>query len=114
MAIDDERRHLGRTVDTLRAQLDEARGVSHAQAMRLRDLEMGLRAEEERTHTLGRQLEETHRHLFALKGQMRERARGIMRDCEVLLDVAAEAPPRAGGAGPMDAIDSMGSVGDFR
>ena len=82
--------------------------------MCLHDLEAGLRAKEERTHTLGRQLEETHCHLFALKGQMRERACGIMRDCKILLDVAAETPPRTGGAGSMDEIDSMGSVGDFR
>ena len=101
------------TVDTLRAQLDEARGVSHAQVMRLRDLQIGLRAEEERTYTLGRQFEETHRHLFVLKGQMRERARGIMLDCEILLDMIVEAPPRVGGVGLMDAIDSIGSVGDF-
>ena len=57
IAIDDERRRLGKAVDTLRVQLEEAREVGHGQAMCLRDLEAGLRVEEERPYTFGRQFE---------------------------------------------------------
>ena len=44
---------------------------------------------------------------------MRERVRGIMFDCEALLDMIAEVPPRAIGPEPMDGVDSLGSVGDW-
>ena len=34
--------------------------------------------------------------------QIRERVRGIMVDCDILLDVAAKVPPRNNGAGPAE------------
>ncbi|XP_027184206.1 carboxyl-terminal-processing peptidase 1, chloroplastic-like [Coffea eugenioides] len=109
LAVDDERRYLGKAVDRLVRQLEEAREISHGQARSIRDLEQSLRVEVERTDTLHRQLHDTHQHLFTLKGQLRERARGIMLDCEVLLDMAAEAPPRATDPELMDEVDTLGS-----
>ena len=34
-------------------------------------------------------------------------------DCELLLDLAAEAPPRATGPEGMDEVDTLGSVGNL-
>ena len=113
LAVDDERRYLGKVADRLVRQLEEAREIGHGQAMRIRDLEQGVRVEVERTDALRRQLHDTHQHLFAMKRQLRERARGIMLDYEVLLDVAVGAPPRAIGPEPMDEVDTLGSVGDW-
>ena len=113
LAVDDERCYLRRACDHLTRQLEEARERDYWQARRVRDLERSLRDEVERTDALRRQLHDTHQHLFALKGQLRERARSIMMDCKVLLDVTAEAPPRAIGPAPMDEIDTLGSVGDW-
>ncbi|XP_027167425.1 uncharacterized protein LOC113767505 [Coffea eugenioides] len=48
-----------------------------------------------------------------MKGQLRERVRGIMLDCKILLDVAVKAPPRAIGSEPMDEVDTLDSVGDW-
>ena len=98
LALDDERYHLDRTVETLREQLEEARQFSRWQALRVRGLERDLR--------------DTHQHLFSLKRQLRERARSITFDCGVLLDMAAEAPPRATGPEQIGEIGTLGSVGD--
>ena len=98
LAMDDERYHLDQTVETLRAQLEEAREFSRWQALRVRDLERDLR--------------DTHQHLFAMKRQLRERARSITFDCGVLLDMAAEAPPRATGPEQIGEIGTLGSVGN--
>ena len=80
--------------------------------MRIKDVEQGLRDEEERTDDFSRQLHNTHQHLFAMKRQLRERARNIMMDCEVLFDVAAKAPPRAIDPEAMDEVDTLGSIGN--
>ncbi|XP_027157377.1 uncharacterized protein LOC113758900 [Coffea eugenioides] len=95
LAVDDERR-------SLISQLEEAREVGHGQAMRIRDLERGLRDEMQRADALRRQLQDTHQHLFAVKRQLKERVRSISMDCEVILDMAAEAPSRATGPEGMD------------
>ena len=87
--------------------------MAHGQARHIREMEQSLREEGERTDAFHRQLHDTHQHLFAIKGQLRERARGIMLDSQVLLDVAVEAPPRATGPKLMDEVDTLGSVGDW-
>nr|XP_027109315.1 uncharacterized protein LOC113729191 [Coffea arabica] len=97
LAVDDERR-------SLISQLEEAREVGHGQAMRIRDLERGLRDEMQRADALRRQLQDTHQHLFAVKRQLKERVRSISMDCEVILDMAAEAPSRATGPEGMDEV----------
>ena len=93
--------------------LAEARHVGHGQAMRIRETEQSLREEEERTDAFRQQLHETQQHFLAMKRQMRERVWGIMLDCEALLDMIAETPPRAIGPEPMDEVDTLGSVGDW-
>ena len=98
LAVDDERRSLGVACDRLTRQQEEVREVGHGQALRIRDLERSLR--------------DTHQHLLAMRRQLRERARSIMLDCEVLLDMAAEAPPRATGPELIGEVDTLGSVGD--
>lgn len=75
LAVDDERRRLRKAADRLARQLEEVREIAHEQAMHIRDLEQGLRVEVERTDAIRRQLYDTHQHLFAMKGQLRERAR---------------------------------------
>ena len=77
LAVDDEQRRLGKANDRLLRQLEEARGVAHGQALRIRELEQGLKDEEERTDAFRRQLHDTHRHLFSMKGQLRERVREL-------------------------------------
>nr|XP_027090382.1 myosin-9-like [Coffea arabica] len=76
ISMDCERRSLS-------SQLEEAREVGHGQAMRIRDLERGLRDEMQRVDALRRQLQDTHQHLSALKRQLNERVRSISMDCEV-------------------------------
>ena len=82
----------------MRAQLEEAREFSQGQALRIRDLEQDLR--------------DTHQHLFALKRQLREKARSITFDYEVLLDMATEAPPRAASPKQIGEVDTLGSIGN--
>ena len=106
LALDDERCRLGRANERMRRQLEEIQSTA-------RNFEWRLREEEARTDALRRQLQDTHQYLFALKRQLRERALSVRGDCDNLLDLAAEAPPRASGAVPMDEIDTIGSVGDW-
>ena len=113
LAVDDERRRLGKAVDRLTRQLEEARGVTHGQAIHLRELEQSLRDEEERTDSFRRQLHDMHLHLLAMKRQLRERVRDVIADCEIVLDVVAEVPPRATGPEPMEDADTLDSVGDW-
>nr|XP_027122238.1 uncharacterized protein LOC113739200 [Coffea arabica] len=113
LAVDDERRRLGKAVDRLTRQLEEARGVTHGQAIHLREMEQSLRDEEERTDSFRRQLHNMHLHLLAMKRQLRERVRDVIADCEIVLDVVAEVPPRATGPEPMEDADTLDSVGDW-
>ena len=112
LAVDDERRRLGKAVDRLTIQLEEARGVTHGQAIHLREMEQSIRDEEEMTDSFRRQLHDTHLHLFAMKRQLRERVRGVITVCEIVLDLIAEASPGALGSGPMVDADILGPVGD--
>ena len=113
LVVDDKRCHLGKAVDRLNRQLEEDRGVNHGQAIHLREMEQSLRDEEERTDFFRRQLHDTHLHLCAMKRQLRERVRGVIADCEIVLDVVAEPPPGATGSEPMEDADTLGSIGDW-
>ena len=112
LSIDAERRRLGREMERLVEQLGEARAAMAGHVRALQEMEGRLRDEEERTDVLRCQLRDTHQHLFALRRQMRERALGMMAECELMMDMAAEAPPRAVGATSADDRDSQDSVGD--
>ena len=99
LAVDDERRCLRKACDRLARQLEEAREIAHGQAMCVRDLERGLR--------------DAYQNLFAIKRQLRKRVRSITLNYEVVLDMAAEAPPRATGPELIGEVDTLGSVGDW-